>query len=590
MKFKKIKKTFPPRSLQQRGFILLSVIFAAVIIGIIALYEARLTQAEAQAQQVQRTAERMHLWLESALAYYYANENWPMALDFQRITPLPANTDASLSFYRGIDLVAAKLMISATEDYLASTTSGKFGIAESPADTAWALPSANIKDNYLIMIRAPDDPDDPAKAGQPNQNCYTTFYPTEPKFRHYCEPQDPFTIMAYVPSELIAKQIAAKLPMSKVEKDTINPLRWIVYASVTSSNVQSSSSVPGTGSFISGFLPMVRMIDHSEMIPHPPFTASSGVYVLDNVSKLDNQKNGWNQLRSDNHLGVGANYTYGTTAYSYLGGDYAAALYGETQLSSPTDRRQSNFFYTSDSLAIARIPTGDVPFTFPNSWNAPHSYFGCTDFSQNQAPNLVVSTPGFSAPPMLKYQMYNQYSNKYLQSGYPSGWKDKNSAPDTAQYLGMCDSASGSCSTSNGNIRVAPFLPYSSLYALIVMSFEAQLVNNHYNSFLIEAMGMSNQARGVNSINPTYTYSAALQDYDVNDVRNSNRDTFKQTTSGAFPGNVSSNDGTSIAEVEHDGGGTTGNTDHFWSMPQVYNDSVSGIDGVNFFLYCNGKY
>lgn len=531
---------------RQSGFVLLSVMLTAIIIGIIALYEARITQQEVEAQQIQRTTQRMQQWLLAALAYRYKYSSWPVTLDYAH----NSQDTPSLNQALGYDLVGRYFMPSAIESYGGTST---FAVAQSPSDTSWALKDTLPSENYLI------------KRDDINDECYTKKYSSTSSYYTACKlsSDDEFKIVAQVPTKQIATQVAAKLPAAHITQypDNGQAKWWEVHAYVTQSNTQSQSDIPGKLSFASGFLPL----------PQPSNTQISILnahsWHTDIKLGLPIKINGHNYVGSQDKNVDPGNYMYNSGSKS--GNKYAHVAYVE---------------FNSKNLA----------YSFNQSTNT-FTYFGdsCNYHKKSHPPpNLVVSTPGFHTPIVSKYSVMTDY----IPSAQ-SKLKISESNINSGASIGYpCHSITPGYPCPNA-------YSYTSLYGLVLMSFEQKHQdnsNNEYKYFLIEALGMSNQARGAytwgSETFANYEDYQAWHEFSANDLYSGVfdfNDQDKSPTSGDFP------DEYGFWELyiakEHD------NRDHFWATPADVDGNVnnsgyfsssidqpyqSGIDGVNFFFIC----
>lgn len=540
---------------RQSGFVLFSVMLAAIIIGTIALYNARLTQAEIESQQVQRTTQRMQQWLLAALAYRYANGRWPITLDYARNAKQPPSSlKAALPF----DLVGQGFMPSAIENY---QTPSDFAAIQSPTDTSWVLPpSRNLSpnDNYLI------------KRDDINDDCYNKYYSDPGDFADACQivesPDNvpPFKIVAHVPIQQIAEQIAAKLPAASVKprQNHGQTTGWEVHAYVTQTSVQSQSDTPGANSFASGFLPMVPSSDNQIAIINQRnwhTDASLGLPIR------INKTNYWGNYDSNEKVGNKTFKMY-PPAYIY----YDPYHYG-----------YSNSSTSYKHLAYIEFNSELLPYSWnPSSGIKTFKYYCDYRKKALPAPNLAVSTPGFHAPIVNEYPAERDYFPKQKDSNLVSNISH-------GPFLGY------PCTPSSSAYKCPGFYAYTSLYGLVLMSFGekgGQESKHRYETFLIETLGLSNQARGA------YIRGSSkhddFKDYKTWHERSAKNANDENPTSGSFPGNH---------QKEAD------NCDHFWSKPMTLSrDSdhkcdtnvngtfdnqpyQNGIDGVNFFFFCNGN-
>lgn len=544
---------------QQRGFVLLSVLLTAIIIGIIALYNARITQAEVQAQQIERTTQRMQQWLLAALAYRYKNSDWPITLDYARNSSDPTPSKNALNY----DLVGNYFMPSAIEDV---SPSAKYAIAQSPTDTSWT------QDSHYLIKRDFIDP-----------QCYSNSVSSSDQYATKCklDPDGPFKIVAQVPTKQIAEQIAAKLPASYIDNYQNGDYSgYNVHVYVKTTGIGSKGDTVSSGSFVSGFLPL------------PDTSGDQGRnQVISNASTTGS----WQVGGKHAYIGIplklkGGNDTDG--ARNYVGTqDHNLSGKAYKLIYSP-DQSQSKKTY--GHLSYIELIIADIPYSWDSQAGKVNKIgkYQCDNRHKKHdktvpAPNIAVSTSGFNAPVVSQYS----FSTYYVP------YKRANTNSDI-----LWASFGYECSSLDSQYACPDFFPYSSVYGLMTMSFGEKNQDNSYERyeyFLIQAVGLSTQARGANNKgsespskdNDDFKDYLVLHEFSASGIDD------EYPTKYNFPADKS-------------GSNEPDNNDHIWSIPTIPMSTSdpqpnnwdtfdgtptgqpyqSGIDGINFFFVCNGAY
>ena len=554
---------------RQTGFVLMSVLFITILIGIITLYNARLDQKIARVERIQLTAERMNQWLEAASAYYRVNgSSWPTTLDVTR--QMGTDSVSQDGFYsihtddfQKRDLAATYFMPASIEDYQdnAGCNSNQdqtitADVSQSPTATAWANSSSTCPNDTAsaYLIRADLDP----ACFNPNNDQSDNDQPAECQFDH---PGERFGIVAQVPSRAIAEAIAAKLPNSDIQQNpTIKDGKhWMVHMAVPIDPTQSQDNTPGPGKFTSGYLPIQDSSNQNQGTSAFSYSYGENGYLGINANQIS-----------------GNTYQYGNVSFDSNDSNDSnivnQLLYGSK--SETTSNYKYNLVNNSFLINHIQYNTNDNgnDGTFFNSCNGVN----------NGYPNLVVSASGFQAPPDIQ----QVYGNN-LQNTFSSQNQSITNPAKINLFLDNCGTDQYNLDPTTDKPTSRPmctdFYPYSSLYGIETIAFaQTNTQNQKTDTFYLIAMGMSTQASGNNG-SDSLSITNSLKERNASSVLNTC--TLKPgdskitcpPTMGIFPGDNNSDDTETLK-----------NKNHYWAERQLYHKADgNGILGLNYFFFCN---